>query len=471
MRLNVDGSLDGTLVQDAGFEGIDTAPVAIVVQPDRKILVGGEFVSYNGVPRPGLARLNPDGSLDESFNPDPEGLGFVGRIELLPDSKILVGGAGIILRLHPNGSVDPSFTPPQDVYTFAVQPDGKILAMSGGEPSTPRRVARFHTDGTPDPTFECGLNPEGWVSAIALPSADTVLIGGMFEEVNGIQREGIARLNNVIEAPRHPADAAPADWTLSSTEVEDYGATWRHGDLWRLPPNPVPIDYVTRAAALWKGGERYRWDSAIAAAPLWWVNVPKRAEPPGTADKLKDDWAVRRAPRYYVPGQAFEISIRLTAASRDGALARALQDSIPPGWQVTAVHEGGALDSAQRQVKWGAFTDTPAHVVRYQVLPPGDATGTVILGGLVSRDGRSEPIVGDTQIRFGGRLGWRHERGEDRIALRLQSDAGTVMVIETSPDLTTWTTMATVTNTTGALDIPVTATGDPQRYYRARILQ
>ncbi len=39
----------------------------IAVQPDGKILIGGDFYSVNGLPRYGLARLHPDGSLDTTF--------------------------------------------------------------------------------------------------------------------------------------------------------------------------------------------------------------------------------------------------------------------------------------------------------------------------------------------------------------------------------------------------------------------
>jgi hypothetical protein len=40
---------------------------AIVLQPDGKVLIGGEFKCYNEVPRGGIARLLPNGSLDPSF--------------------------------------------------------------------------------------------------------------------------------------------------------------------------------------------------------------------------------------------------------------------------------------------------------------------------------------------------------------------------------------------------------------------
>jgi uncharacterized delta-60 repeat protein len=56
-RVNPDGSLDATF--EAGF-GANDSIGAIVLQSDRKILVAGKFSSFNGVPRNGIARLYGD---------------------------------------------------------------------------------------------------------------------------------------------------------------------------------------------------------------------------------------------------------------------------------------------------------------------------------------------------------------------------------------------------------------------------
>ena len=41
----------------------------VVVQPDGKIVIAGDFTSVNGAPRNRLARLNANGSVDAGFNP------------------------------------------------------------------------------------------------------------------------------------------------------------------------------------------------------------------------------------------------------------------------------------------------------------------------------------------------------------------------------------------------------------------
>src|SRR5204862_6818898 len=67
----------------------------VVVQPDGKILLGGDFttLSPNGggaVTRNRIARLNPDGTLDTAFNPNASDTVYT--IAVQADGKILVGG-------------------------------------------------------------------------------------------------------------------------------------------------------------------------------------------------------------------------------------------------------------------------------------------------------------------------------------------------------------------------------------------
>ena len=67
----------------------------VVVQPDGKILIGGDFTTRapNGGPavtRNRIARLNPDGTLDTAFNPNANNT--VSAIAVQADGKILAGG-------------------------------------------------------------------------------------------------------------------------------------------------------------------------------------------------------------------------------------------------------------------------------------------------------------------------------------------------------------------------------------------
>jgi Domain of unknown function (DUF5122) beta-propeller len=66
----------------------------VIVQPDGKILIGGDFTTLSpnggaaGATR--IARLNPDGTLDTAF--DPNANSFVLSIAVQADGKILAGG-------------------------------------------------------------------------------------------------------------------------------------------------------------------------------------------------------------------------------------------------------------------------------------------------------------------------------------------------------------------------------------------
>lgn len=119
------GDVDPTF--NVGGSGANGAVNAMVVQPDGKILIGGQFNQYNGSPTTSVARLNQDGSLDNSFNIGLKGpVTTVNALALQPDGKILVGGTLVlyngaikfrgILRLNQDGSLDDTFNadaPPQ----------------------------------------------------------------------------------------------------------------------------------------------------------------------------------------------------------------------------------------------------------------------------------------------------------------------------------------------------------------------
>ena len=64
VRFNVDGTVDTSFDPGSGFDGV---VMALAIQPDGKVLVGGQFSNFAGVARKGLARLNADGSLDTTF--------------------------------------------------------------------------------------------------------------------------------------------------------------------------------------------------------------------------------------------------------------------------------------------------------------------------------------------------------------------------------------------------------------------
>jgi len=101
---------------------------SLAVQADGKILVLGEFTKLRGNKRPGFGRLNPDGSLDTTFNIHTNG--FIWSFAIQGDGKILIGGnfseiAGekrpFLARLNQDGTLDSSFHPFKPPFEFLFQ--------------------------------------------------------------------------------------------------------------------------------------------------------------------------------------------------------------------------------------------------------------------------------------------------------------------------------------------------------------
>jgi len=200
-RMNADGTLDETFNTGTGFNGYTDK---LALQPDGKILVGGFFMEYNGVTRYLIARLNADGSLDETFDAGEGPDGFISAITIQKDGKILVGGdfnsinginMGGIVRLETNGTVDAAFTVGQgskdNVKDILYTDDDKIYVV-GNLPNSNGNLIKLDTQGNPDATFNTGdLKDIGGVDVF---SNGQLLISGI-TSYNDFQLGRIARLN------------------------------------------------------------------------------------------------------------------------------------------------------------------------------------------------------------------------------------------------------------------------------------
>lgn len=203
-----DPTFDPLDLSGGSASGLNGSCRAIAVQPDGKILVAGDFAIVNGVERDGIARLNPDGSLDLSFDPGYGANAGVRAVALQPDGKVLVGGmftyfnehfCNHLIRLLPDGSVDEQFVTNNgfdgSVYAFLVRPDGDILV--GGDffhynGTIARGLVRLNEDGSHDTTFDGG---DLTIVYALTPMPDgRVLVGGMFSFVSGIARRCIAAI-------------------------------------------------------------------------------------------------------------------------------------------------------------------------------------------------------------------------------------------------------------------------------------
>jgi len=216
-RLNIDGSMDTTFNPGAGA---NEWVMSLVVQPDKKILAGGYFTAFNDETIGYLVRLNHDGSRDTDFNPDINihQMWYYGvnKIVLLDDGKILIGGFfnqidGIgrswLARLNPDGSLDEEFgaagSPNGYVWDIAVQPDGKIIIVGDFDffAGVPRNgIARLHPDGSLDTSFDpgngIGTEINTYVTSVVLQDDGKIVIGGLFSQFNNQPAKGLVRLNH-----------------------------------------------------------------------------------------------------------------------------------------------------------------------------------------------------------------------------------------------------------------------------------
>jgi uncharacterized delta-60 repeat protein len=249
------GALDTTF----NPSGTDGAPDGIVrtvaVQPDGKILVGGDFFVLGDIARPYVARLNVNGSLDNSFNTALGPNGPVHAIAIQPDGKVLIGGIFTsvngtgrdrLARLNSDGSVDTGFNPgvsggaSPTVRSIVVQPDGKFIvggAFTTVAGQTRNQIARFNSDGTIDtgfnPSFTGGSTPA--VYSVALQTDGKVVVGGNFTTVGGQTRNRIARLddNGNLDSLFNPV-ATPND-SVRSVAVQTDGKVVIGGDFTAVP--------------------------------------------------------------------------------------------------------------------------------------------------------------------------------------------------------------------------------------------
>ncbi|KAF2514542.1 calcium-binding protein [Flavobacterium foetidum] len=206
-------SFFNTLDDGLSGDGFDNAVRVLALQPDGNMIVGGDFLSLNGVPLSYLSRLKPDGSVDEDFLLGTGLNGKVYSVFLMPDGKILVGGsftsfnghsANRLVRLNADGSYDASFnsstgSPTGIIYDIAVQSDGKIVIVGSFTKYnnvTVNRIARIFPDGTLDTSFSTGVGSSLNITSVKALSDGKLIIGGNFSSFSGSAANRIARLNS-----------------------------------------------------------------------------------------------------------------------------------------------------------------------------------------------------------------------------------------------------------------------------------
>ena len=186
-RLNSDGSLDTAFTTNngTGINGSLDVVQTIALQSDGKIIVAGSFTSFNGTTANGIARLNSDGTLDAAFatnigsGPNDSEVRDIG---IQSDGKIVVVGnfttfngttVNRIVRLNSDGTRDVAFTtntgsgtgsdPSSQIFTITIQSDQKILLggfFDSFNGTAVNKIVRLNSSGTVDTTFSTSFASE-----------------------------------------------------------------------------------------------------------------------------------------------------------------------------------------------------------------------------------------------------------------------------------------------------------------------
>jgi uncharacterized delta-60 repeat protein len=216
-RVNTDGSPDTTfnpppLIYKPGNSLLSSVE-AIALQPDGRIIIAGNFEITGTNLKAPIVRLNADGSLDSSFNFQLPGsslmTGVIKDVEIRADGKIFIAGnfnytssGGVarinLARLNPDGSTDETFNTPGvslPINDIALQPDGKVIGFvtPGDSNGYSGFLKRLKEDGSPDTSFKTLVGGE--VYSIKIQPDGKIVLGGNFGVVNNVYRLLIARVH------------------------------------------------------------------------------------------------------------------------------------------------------------------------------------------------------------------------------------------------------------------------------------
>ena len=261
----------------------------------------------------------------------------------------------------------------------------------------------------------------------------------------------------------HPADTNH-DKRIVLVELTAYAASWKSGSS----SNTIPLNYVTRAAMIWRNGEVYHFVPTIAAPGCW---VPDSANLRPLAANTESA-AVRSCAAQVTPGTAFDITIAVQPPA--GSSAYAIEERVTAGWIASNISDEGTFDAAAGVIRWGVFLDGNARTLRYKLTPPAGITSTAQFHGDVSFDGGQELITGsdrvlaaDASVAFG--LTHCERQPDGAVQLRLDGASGQLCVLEVSTDLQTWTVVSEVFLPDGELTFVDDGAAGPRRFYRLRV--
>lgn len=181
----------------------------ITQQADGKYLLGGDFYLANGTALSGIARLNPDGTVDASLKAPAATGGMVTGLLARDDGKLIVGGTFYaigtldfkdIAVLSATGAIE------QTAYVGGVNAlawyeGGKVVAATPHAPGVIRLIAdplSADSGFIPGSGISNEIQPDAELdraNAVAVQADGKILVGGSFGTFSGAVRQNLVRLN------------------------------------------------------------------------------------------------------------------------------------------------------------------------------------------------------------------------------------------------------------------------------------
>lgn len=231
------GSYSFTAAVDSGDGQTATSAQSLTIAATA-VLIGGAFTSIGGTTRNRGCRINTDGTLNSTFNPNMDDQVFA--ITSLPSSKYLLGGQffttrSYLAKLNSDGTFDTSFNGSlnSNVNAIAVQGDGKIIiggAFTSVLSNTRNRIARLNSDLTLDTGYNPNASSVINMNAMVLQGDGKVIVGGSFATIGGGSRTRLARLDTAGALDTGFADAAP-DSTVRCVAIDGSGKVMVGGNF------------------------------------------------------------------------------------------------------------------------------------------------------------------------------------------------------------------------------------------------
>ncbi len=244
-RLNLDGSVD------VSFDCVSKGTVDTVsLQNDGKILVSSFFGQINGVADKYFTRVEAGGAIDPLFVGSNTTSNITSLVTLPTGAHFAAGSfttlSGVsrryLARFNPDGSVDTSFNPGTSTNTSGPlifpQPGGKVMlagTFTSFAGTTRWKLARLNENGSLDPTFQAEAGPlQGGINAVLTLPDGSLLVGGSFTSF------GTSPRSHLVHLKGDPLESVPATpQNLRGTALSASSITLHWGQIdgeygWKL---------------------------------------------------------------------------------------------------------------------------------------------------------------------------------------------------------------------------------------------